>query len=107
MYLDTFDFLLTRDLSRGHIVDFNPYAPRTDPLLFTYDELCALSNDSNRTPALKTVDSGLHGVATRSSPANMHNMVPFEMLSMSSGKTLDDFTRDWQGEIERSMKEDD
>ncbi|KJA16961.1 hypothetical protein HYPSUDRAFT_79852 [Hypholoma sublateritium FD-334 SS-4] len=36
------DLLLTRDLARAHIVDFNPYHPKTDPLLFTYDELHAL-----------------------------------------------------------------
>ncbi|OCB87743.1 hypothetical protein A7U60_g5065 [Sanghuangporus baumii] len=102
----TFDLILTRDLESGHIVDFNPYAPRTDPLLFTYDELFMLRTDSHPTPVLKTIDSGSHEAATRSSPANVHNMVPFELLSMSSGQTLDDFTRDWQREIERSMKED-
>ncbi|CAE6481403.1 unnamed protein product [Rhizoctonia solani] len=36
------DLLLTRDLSRAHIVDFNPYAPRTDPLLFEWSELAEL-----------------------------------------------------------------
>ncbi|KAL5635767.1 hypothetical protein ACGC1H_004543 [Rhizoctonia solani] len=36
------DLLLTRDLSRAHIVDFNPYAPRTDPLLFEWAELAEL-----------------------------------------------------------------
>ncbi|KAL5501449.1 hypothetical protein ACEPAH_8709 [Sanghuangporus vaninii] len=102
----TFDLILTRDLQSGHIVDFNPYAPRTDPLLFTYDELFMLHTDSHPTPVLKTIDSGSHKAATRSSPANVHNMVPFELLSMSSGQTLDDFTRDWQREIARSMKED-
>ncbi|KAI6168980.1 hypothetical protein EDD17DRAFT_1524187, partial [Pisolithus thermaeus] len=33
-----FDLLLTRDLSGGHVIDFNPRAPHTDPLLFTYEE---------------------------------------------------------------------
>lgn len=36
------DLLLTRDLSGLHVVDFNPYAPRTDPLLFEWSELAEL-----------------------------------------------------------------
>ena len=105
--IDTFDVILTRNLDSGHIVDFNPYAPRTGALLFTYEELLELHNSPSGTPVLKTIDSGLHEAATRSSPANVHNMVPFEMLSLSSGKTLDDFTRDWQDEIQKSMKNED
>ncbi|KAI6117330.1 hypothetical protein EV401DRAFT_2197733 [Pisolithus croceorrhizus] len=33
-----FDLLLTRDLSGGHVISFNAYAPHTDPLLLTYEE---------------------------------------------------------------------
>src|SRR4051812_20259680 len=40
--LDTFDLLLTKDLSKAHIVDFNPFLPKTDPLLFTYEDLFQL-----------------------------------------------------------------
>ena len=36
---DVFDFLLTRKLDSGHIIDFQPYASKTDALLFTYEEL--------------------------------------------------------------------
>ncbi|KAI6099110.1 hypothetical protein F5141DRAFT_1066689 [Pisolithus sp. B1] len=34
-----FDLLLTRDLSGGHVINFNAYAPHTDPLLLTYEGL--------------------------------------------------------------------
>lgn len=109
--LDIFDFLLTRDLSRGHIVDFNPYALRTDPLLFTYEELhellLARGGGSAPEPELRVVDSPSHPVATRNAPAHQHNMVPIEALAMSSGGNMQEFAGLWENEIHRSMEEDD
>ncbi|OBZ71291.1 hypothetical protein A0H81_08731 [Grifola frondosa] len=89
----TFDFLLTRDLSRGHILDFNPYAPRTDPLLFTYEELLALlaARTGGEPPELRVVDSPNHPAATRNAPMHQHNMLPIEALAMSSGRDVQEF----------------
>ncbi|KAI8986193.1 D123-domain-containing protein [Trametes punicea] len=115
----TFDFLLTRDLSRGHIVDFNPYLPRTDPLLFTYEELhdillARISPDADasagvgagaRGPVLRVVDSPSHPAASRNAPMHQHNMVPFEALAMSSGRGVSEFASAWQDEIRKSMAE--
>ncbi|KAF8170075.1 cytoplasmic protein [Pholiota molesta] len=52
-----FDLLLTRDLSRGHILDFNPYHPKTDPLLWTYDELHALHEAATMTTTTTSTTS--------------------------------------------------
>ncbi|KAI9058194.1 D123-domain-containing protein [Trametes sanguinea] len=109
----TFDFLLTRDLSRGHIVDFNPYLPRTDPLLFSYEELhdILLSRTSDpeaeaiSRPVLRVIDSPSHPAASRNAPTHQHNMVPFEALAMSSGRDVQEFANVWQEEIQRSMAE--
>ncbi|KAI0688928.1 D123-domain-containing protein [Earliella scabrosa] len=102
-----FDFLLTRDLTRGHVVDFNPYHPRTDPLLFTYDELHALLLARPARPELRVVDSPGHPAATRNAPAHQHNMVPIEALAMSSGRDIAEFADAWQDEIRKSMAEED
>lgn len=69
-----------RDLTRFHIVDFNPYyAPRTDALLFTYAELAALFSSTTTnaasavspttTPVPRVIDSQGHRppIATRRS----------------------------------------
>ncbi|KAJ7147470.1 D123-domain-containing protein [Mycena crocata] len=101
----TFDLLLTRDLGRGHILDFNPYAPRTDPLLFTYEDLDALSLVSNSTPELRVIDSRAHPAATSNAPEHQHNMIPFEALSLSSGRDIQEFADAWQEGIEESVKE--
>ena len=100
---DVFDFLLTRDLSRGHIVDFNPYHPRTDPLLFTYDELHEILLARPERPELRVIDSPSHPAATHNAPAHQHNMVPIEALAMSSGRDISEFADAWQEEIRKSM----
>ncbi|KAJ7459811.1 D123-domain-containing protein [Mycena latifolia] len=101
----TFDLLLTRDLSRGHILDFNPYASRTDPLLFTYDELHALSLvPPVREPELRVIDSRAHPAATSNAPVHQHNMIPFEALSLSSGRDVQEFADAWEEGIRESLK---
>jgi len=98
-----FDVLMTRDLSRGHVLDFNPYAPRTDPLLFTYEELLSVFILRSSTPELRIIDSPLHPAATRNAPAHQHNMLPIEALALSSGRDIDEFSNLWQKEIQQSM----
>ena len=118
---DVFDLLLTRDLSRGYILDFNPYAPRTDPLLFSYEELHALfiratrergeSSDGSTghldLPEFRVVDSSMHPAATRNAPAHQHNMVPIEALSLSEGKSITEFSEVWRDEVKRAMLDED
>lgn len=119
--VDVFDLLLTRDLSRGHVLDLNPYAPRTDPLLFSYEELHALLirtaceddrsfNGSTTTldlPEIRVVDSPMHPAATRNSPVHQHNMVPIEALNLSEGRSITDFSEIWRDEVQRAIQDDD
>ncbi|KAG1838024.1 D123-domain-containing protein [Suillus subalutaceus] len=102
-----FDVLMTRDLSRGHVLDFNPYAPRTDPLLFTYEELLSVFTRGLSVPELRIIDSPLHPVASRNAPAHQHNMLPIEALTLSSGRDINDFSDLWKKEIQQSMNDDD
>jgi hypothetical protein len=107
--VDTFDLLLTRDLSYAHIIDFNPYAPRTDALLFTYEDLLHLLREQDacevETPQLRVVDSRTHPAATSNAPAHQHNMIPFEALSLSSGRDIAEFASHWERSVRESMKE--
>ncbi|OAX42331.1 D123-domain-containing protein [Rhizopogon vinicolor AM-OR11-026] len=101
-----FDVLMTRDLSRGHVLDFNPYAIRTDPLLFTYEELSSVFTLESTTPELRIIGSPLHPAASRNAPAHQHNMLPIEALALSSGRGIDEFSDLWQKEIQQSMNDD-
>ncbi|KAJ6559239.1 D123-domain-containing protein [Mycena vulgaris] len=103
----TFDLLLTRDLSRAHVLDFNPYAPRTDALLFAYADLhalCLLPAPDDRVPELRVIDSRTHPAATSNAPANQHNMIPFEALSLSSGRDVQEFADAWEEGIKQSLQ---
>ncbi|KAF8635993.1 hypothetical protein AX15_000155 [Amanita polypyramis BW_CC] len=102
-----FDILMTRDLTRGHILDFNPYAPRTDALLFTYDELQTILDTETETPTLRVIDSRSHPATARNVPAHQHNMVPLEALDISNGKSIEDFAELWKKSIRESMRGDD
>lgn len=98
-----FDFLLTRDLSRGHIIDFNPYSPRTDSFLFSFEELRELAQSdpskSTALPEFRYIDSQAHPAASRNAPIHQHNMVPFEALQMSSGQHIEGFAEMWKNEV--------
>lgn len=102
---DIFDFLLTRDLSKGHILDFNPYALRTDPLLFTYEELGDLVHPDTPLPVLRVIDSPFHPAAAANAPAHQHNMIPFEAVSMSNGLAIEQFADVWKASLQESMKD--
>ncbi|KAI6033796.1 D123-domain-containing protein [Pisolithus microcarpus] len=110
-----FDLLLTRDLSGGHVIDFGPYAPCTDPLLFTYEELHEVlskaiqdaSASQTSLPALRVIESPLHPAATHSMPAYQHNRVPIEALTLSNGRNIVEFGEIWREEVRRAVHEDD
>jgi len=113
----TLDVLLTRDLTRFHIIDFNPYAPRTDALLFTYEELAALfaataaatntTTSAAPAPALRVIDSRAHPAAARNAPQHQHNMVPLEALTLSEGRNAGEFAAAWLDQVRRGAEESD
>ncbi|KAH9936177.1 D123-domain-containing protein [Fomitopsis serialis] len=102
--------LCSASLLIGHIIDFNPYAPRTDSLLFSYEDLhdllLARGDDYSPQPELRVVDSPSHPVAARNAPTHQHNMIPLEALTMSSGRSMQDFAGALQEEIRKSMQDD-
>lgn len=118
---DIFDIHLTRDLSSAHILDFNPYHPKTDPLLFTYDEILQLLVSASTSaapdlasdflqgqyfpPVLRIIDSPSHPAASRNAPQHQHNAVPFDVLQMSEGNDIATFSRRWQEELAKNICE--
>ena len=98
---------MTRDLNRGHIVDFNPYIPQSDALLFAYEELHSLLDSDTQKPVFRVIGSRSHPAAARNTPTHQHNMVPFEALEMSSGNDIEGFAELWRQSIQESMRDDD
>jgi hypothetical protein len=92
--------LLTRSLDSFHVLDFNPYLPRTDSLLFSYTELLEILNTrlsvADTRPILRTIDSGSH---SSNAPTHQHNMLPREALELSAGRNISEFAKLWQEEL--------
>ncbi|KAI6144832.1 D123-domain-containing protein [Pisolithus thermaeus] len=65
----------------GHVIDFNPSAPHTDPLLFTYEELHECLYQRSR--------------------------VSVEALTLSEGRNMVEFGEIWREEVTRVLREDD
>ncbi|GAA5897999.1 hypothetical protein JCM8208_003221 [Rhodotorula glutinis] len=100
------DVYITRDASRVFIVDLNPFAPRTDPLLFTYDSLLALSlarpsspspSSDERLPELRVIASPSDSAS--SMPRYSHNRYPKDVVEMSEGQSVAEFAREWMGRV--------
>lgn len=101
-------------------MDFQPYASRTDGLLFTYEELRDIfsarpehspSSDSvdeikYAIPELRVITSRTHPSSTRVAPQHAHNMMPREALELSAGRSILDFQDTWKDELAKAMAEE-
>jgi hypothetical protein len=93
---DVFDVLLTRNLEKAHIVDFNPFAPKTDSLLFTYEELYRsfmASHEPDFSLEFRVIGSPSHPFSNSNAPGNQYNMVPLDALALSNGRNASDYAR--------------
>lgn len=128
--LDTDVFDIVLDEPQPRLLDFNPYNPSTDPLLFTYEELHELliqalepvpsftpaaaaaaadsvspdgSTGRPRLPILRVIDSQSHPEANRGMPAFGTNMMPVEMVEMSQGRGVGEFRSAWEEAVREGM----
>jgi hypothetical protein len=79
---------------------------KTDPLLFTYEELRDLSDEivgQNHRPTLRTIESPSHPAATKCAPAYQHNMIPFDAIRISHGHDIDEFAGLWKESLKDGM----
>jgi hypothetical protein len=78
---------------------------RTDPLLFTYEELRDLYEiaGQSRRPILRTIESPSHPAATNNVPVHQHNMIPFDAIRISQGLDIDEFAELWKESLKDSI----
>lgn len=100
------DAYLTRDLSRVLIIDINPYLPRTDALLWDWEEveeeakdviLAGESLSEQHRPALRLVTS--RAQTTQSFPTYAHNMMPSDVVGLAQGTDIAEFARQFNEQI--------
>ncbi|TNY18550.1 D123-domain-containing protein [Rhodotorula diobovata] len=114
------DVYLTRDASRVFVVDLNPFAPRTDPLLFSYEALLSLSLSQSAPPSsspsspsssspgatlpeLRLITSESQGASTL--PRYSHNRYPKDVVDLSEGQSVAEFAREWAGRVAEAAED--
>jgi hypothetical protein len=108
----TFDAYLTRGMEKVFLVDVGPYLPRTDALLWSWDEVEAKaeqlhesSGTSDELPELRILTDRTQ--ANQAAPTHAHNMVPRDLLERSEGKGIADFAREWEESLKAAAVDSD
>lgn len=83
--IDVFDTYITRDEDRVFLIDINPYAPRTDSLLFAWEEIIAMSGEQTL-PSFRVVESEIQ--ASQSMPKYSHNRYPKDVVGLSDDASI-------------------
>jgi hypothetical protein len=93
------DVYLTRDHARVFLVDINPFAPRTDPLLYTWPELLALPFAPAR-PLLRLVRSQVE--ASQQRPRYAAHRLPRDVIDLSDGRSIAEFAEEWRNALQEA-----
>ncbi|KAI8647837.1 D123-domain-containing protein [Parasitella parasitica] len=95
-----FDVYIQRSNSKVYLVDFNPFSPTTDALLYNWNELMSLDVDSDQ-PQIRLVESQAEANSLAcNAPKFATSMIPKDVIDLSSGKSIAEFAE----EFERAMK---
>jgi D123 len=102
----------TRNIERIFIIDFNSYSPRTDSLLFSWDEIHRLERQQQPQdqeaarvrPVFRVVSSPTQ--ASQSMPSFSANRYPKEVVSLSDGASIAEFAQRWREALEEATRED-
>ncbi|KAF9349954.1 hypothetical protein BGX34_001488 [Mortierella sp. NVP85] len=94
----TFDVYITRNRERIYVIDFNPFAQKTDALLFEWEELL---QTQERMP-LRLLPSEAAG-------QHMHqpfsfNRYPADVTELSNGQTVADFAEAFYKKVQAASK---
>ena len=77
------------------LLDINPWSLQTDPLLFTWNELLDIENG----PIFHIVESQ-DGVLNSIAPLYSSSRLPKDIIDLSNGSSIEDFSRKFQQELE-------
>ncbi|CAG8657519.1 20080_t:CDS:2 [Gigaspora rosea] len=92
--VDVFDAYVTRNRERVWLIDFNPFGPMTDSLLFTWEEILTATGS----PIFRIITSQSQAHQSRSQPF-VTNRFPREIFDFSQGQTVVEFAERFQREL--------
>lgn len=103
-----FDVHLDAKLRRTTLIDINPWLPRTDTLLWTYqelDEAAIAAASTEELPPLRLIVS--EAQASQSQPTYCGNMVPADVMEVGAGRNVAEFAREWQNYLSKASSAED
>ncbi|KAI9496185.1 D123-domain-containing protein [Zychaea mexicana] len=96
------DVYVERERRKVWIVDFNPFTPATDGLLFEWSELAQLNFDAssqtdNQEPEFRIIRSEAEAnTHVCNGPRFATNMIPRDVIDLSDGRTVAEFAEEFQ-----------
>ncbi|CAG8575890.1 8719_t:CDS:2 [Funneliformis mosseae] len=92
--VDVFDVYVTRNRERVWLIDFNPYGPMTDSLMYTWEEILTATGP----PSFRLITSQTESSQSRSQPFAV-NRYPREIFDLSQGQSIAEFAEQFQREL--------
>jgi len=89
-----FDVYVTRNRERVWLIDFNPFGPMTDSLMYTWEEILTATGP----PSFRLITSQTEASQSRSQPFAV-NRYPREVFDLSQGQTIAEFAERFQHEL--------
>ncbi|KAG9288346.1 hypothetical protein G9A89_021377 [Geosiphon pyriformis] len=89
-----FDVYVTRNRERVWLIDFNPFGPMTDSLLYSWDEILS----ANLRLDLRLIETQAEASQAHSPPFAV-NRYPREMIDFSQGHNVAEFAERFQREL--------
>jgi D123 len=97
-----FDCYIPRTRKRAHLIDMNPFAPRTDAGLFTWEEVLGMSGEGS--VEVRFVGEEGRGIGGIEFSAQR---VPMEVVEVSQGKNVVEFAVEWERMLREGVEDSD
>src|SRR6185436_17564132 len=101
-YTDVIDVYITRNRERVWLIDFNPFGPMTDSLLYSWEEILT----HPLSPKLRLVTSQAEASQSHNMAYSV-NRYPREMFDFSQGQTVAEFAERFQNALAVSGRDND
>jgi hypothetical protein len=96
-----FDIYIPRTRRRAHLIDINPFAPRTDPGLYDWAEILGMSGEDGVEMRLVTAEErGIMGMEFAA------QRVPKDVVDASQGKNVVEFAIEWEQLLRNGVQDD-
>ncbi|KAJ3148358.1 hypothetical protein HDU86_007467 [Geranomyces michiganensis] len=98
-----FDVYINQRNRKVWLLDFNPYSPETDSLLFSWpDILATATTPSSSHPEFRVLQSQAEAVGS-AHPAYATNRLPRDAIDLSTGETIDSFAERFRRNVYDAM----